>query len=252
MVLEHDRDLRKRELESQKTALQKEKETQLTAYEKEKTDAEAQYEALTAAFDAYSGDIKTIEAGIAAFRVSEAATANATILTELDTFVSQYKAKMAEVAATKAASQKEADLDEYNANKDRWTAAKTRGDAAEMARLAARNQELRDLYGVGADTGKKLQHFSEGGIVQGAVGSAVPVIAHGQELILNASQQAALWDMIVTPRVAAQAPAAPTYITQNIDMGAEEVVLTDRADITAFYDERTRAVARLQSTGIKD
>ncbi|MFD2413673.1 hypothetical protein ACFSX3_27780, partial [Paenibacillus rhizoplanae] len=250
--LEHDRDLRKRELDSQKTALQKEKETQLTAYDREKADAEAQYDALSAAFDAYSGDIKTIEAGIAAFRVSESATANATILTELDTFVSQYKAKMAEVAATKAASQKEADLDEYNANKDRWTAAKTRGDKAEMARLAARNQELRDLYGVGGDTGKKLQHFSAGGIVQGAAGSAVPVIAHGQELILNASQQAALWDMIVTPRVAAQAPAAPTYITQNIDMGAENVTLTDKADVGMYFDEKARAAQRLATMGIRE
>ncbi|MEC0167484.1 hypothetical protein [Paenibacillus graminis] len=253
MVLEHDRDLRKRELDSQKSALQKEKETQLTAYEKEKTDAEAQYEALAAAFDAYSGDIKTIETGIAAFRISESASANAAILTDLDTFVTQYKSKMAEVAATKAASQKERDLEEYNENKDKWTAAKSRGDAAEMARLAARNQELRDLYGVGEDNGKKLQHFSAGGIVQGAAGEAVPAIVHGGEIVLNASQQAALFDMVASPRVAAQAPAAPTYNTINVDMGTENVTLTDKVDVDMYFDEKTRAVQRLLAAkGIRE
>ncbi|MFE4709443.1 hypothetical protein ACFRAM_01105 [Paenibacillus sp. NPDC056722] len=164
-VLNHNRDLRRRELESQKIALQKETETQLAAYETEKTNAEAQYDALTAAFDAYSGDIKDIASGIAAFRVSESASANATILKDLDTFVTQHKSKMAEVTVTKAASQKDRDLEEYNANKDAWNRAKAASDTTKMTGLSKRNQELRDLYEITKDSGKKLQQFSVGGIV---------------------------------------------------------------------------------------
>lgn len=261
MQLEHDRDLRKRELETQKDALTKEKAAQSSAYdaevtareaafEKAKKDTEAQYDALTAAFDAYSGDIKTIESGIAAFRVSEAATANSAILTQLDTFVAQYNAKMAEVAKVNAVAQKDANLAEYNANKAAWTRAKAAGDTAKMQALSARNDELRRLYGIDKDTGE-LQQFREGGIVQGAQGQAVPIVAHGQELILNASQQAALWDMIATPRVAAQTPTAPTYITNNIDMGANEVVLSDKTDIVMYFDEKERVASRLSSLGLK-
>lgn len=248
MQLEHDRELSDRTLEAQQQALSDEKAAQQQAFDEEKTRTEAQYDALTEAFDSYSGDIKTIESGIAAFRVSESATANATILTNLDAFLTSYRAKMAELATMREA----ADLAEYNNNKNLYAAAKASGNTAEAAALAARNQALRDLYNVGEDTGKKLQHFSGGGIVQGASGAAVPVVAHAGELILNAQQQAALFAMVAAPRVAAQAPTAPTYITNHIDLGAEEVVLTDRADIATFYDERTRAAARLQSMGIKD
>lgn len=57
---------------SQKDALQDEKEAQLQAYEDEKDAAERQYDALVDAFENHSEDIKEIEAGIAAFRVSSA------------------------------------------------------------------------------------------------------------------------------------------------------------------------------------
>ncbi|OMD44296.1 hypothetical protein [Paenibacillus odorifer] len=251
MQLEHDRDLRKRELESQKAALSDEKTAQLSAYDAEKSAAEAQYELLTAAFDAYSGDIKSIEAGIAAFRISEAANANTAILSELDTFIAQYNAKMAAVSATRAATQKDSDLLEYNSNKTLWTSAKAAGDKAEMARLTARNEELRRLYGISSDTGA-LQAFATGGIVQGAAGAAVPILAHGGEIVLNAVQQSALWETLSSPRISPSAPAAPTYITQNIDMGVDEVTLTDKADIASFYSERTRAASRMQSEGGKD
>ncbi|MEK3836446.1 hypothetical protein [Paenibacillus sp. FSL R7-0128] len=261
MELEHGRDLRKRELEAQKDALTKEKEAQNSAYdsevtareaafEKAKKDTEAQYDALAGAFEAYSGDIKTIESGIAAFRVSESATANSAILTQLDTFVAQYNAKMAEVAKVNAVAQKDADLAEYNANKAAWTRAKAAGDIAKMQALSARNDELRKLYGIDKDTGE-LQQFRNGGIVRGAAGSAVPIVAHAGEIVLNPQQQAALFDMVANPRVVAQAPAAPTYITNHIDMGAEEVVLTDRADVAMYYDEKARAAQRLAAMGVK-
>ncbi|WP_052410266.1 phage tail tape measure protein [Paenibacillus durus] len=263
MILEHERDLRKRELESQKSALADEKDTQAKAfeaeidareksYEREKADAEAQYDALLAAFESYSGDIQTIEAAIASFRVSSAASANAEILSGLDVFVTEYNAKMASVTAAKAEAQEALDLAEYNNNKDAWAAAKAAGNTAEMERLAARNKELRIKYGVTKDTGEKLQYFADGGIVQGARGQAVPVIAHAGEIVLNPQQQAALFDMLAVPRLAAPGPAAPTYITQHIDLGVDEVTLNDRADIVTFYDERTRALSRLQAMGVKE
>lgn len=247
-ILEHDRDLRKRELESQKDKLQKEKDAELDAFERQKTAKEKQYDALLQAFDSYSGDIKTIEAGIAAFRVSESANANTQILADLDTFIVQYNAKMAQVNQTKADAQKEADLAEYNANKDGWNQAKASGDTAKMAELTKRNQEIRDKYGIDKDTGK-LQQFSKGGIVRGNSGEAVPVIAHAGEIILNPQQQAALWGYIASPQIASQKSSAPTYITQNIDLGVNAVTLADKADITTFYDERTRALSRLQAMG---
>lgn len=250
MQLEHDRDLADRTLETQQEALSDEKDAKGKAYDDEKSAAEAQYDALLKAFDAYSGDIKTVEDGIAAYRVSSASGANTAILTELDSFIAQYNAKMAAVTAANAQAKKDADLAEYNANKSAWTAAKKAGNTAEMARLNARNEELRKLYGIPSDTGV-LQHFSGGGVVQGAAGSAVPIVAHAGEIVLNPQQQAALFDMIASPRIASTVPAAPTYITNHIDMGAEEVVLTDRADVAMYYDEKARLVSRLATMGVK-
>lgn len=251
MQLEHDRELTDRTLADQQDALKDEKDAQTKAYEAEKTAAEAQYDALTAAFDAYSGDIKSIEDGIAAYRVSASGSANNAILMELDGFLTQYRAKMATITQINAESKKASDLAEYNANKTTWTAAKASGNTAEMARLNARNEELRKLYGVSSDTGV-LQAFKDGGIVKGAPGAAVPVIAHANEMYLNPQQQATLFDMIASPRMSPQAPASVTNIVQNIDLGVDEVTLADKADIATFYDERTRALSRLQSMGVKE
>jgi hypothetical protein len=251
MQLEHDRELTDRTLADQQDALKDEKDAQTKAYEAEKTAAEAQYDALTAAFDAYSGDIKSIEDGIAAYRVSASGSANTAILTELDGFLTQYRAKMASITQINAESKKASDLAEYNANKTAWTAAKASGNTAEMARLNARNEELRKLYGVSSDTGV-LQAFKDGGIVKGTPGAAVPVIAHASEMYLNPQQQATLFDMIASPRMSPQAPTSVTNIVQNIDLGVDEVTLADKADIATFYDERTRALSRLQSMGVKE
>ncbi|MEK5396027.1 hypothetical protein [Paenibacillus sp. FSL K6-2859] len=250
MQLEHDRELTDRTLADQQDALKDEKDAQTKAYEAEKTAAEAQYDVLTAAFDAYSGDIKSIEDGIAAYRVSVSGSANSAILTELDSFVAQYNAKMAQVTQINAESKKASDLAEYNANKTAWTAAKTSGNTAEMARLNARNEELRKLYGVSADTGA-LQAFATGGIVQGAAGSAVPIVAHAGEIVLNAQQQATLFGMIERPNIAPSAPAAPTNITNHIDMSVNDVEIADKADMRTVYDERARAIERLQTMGVK-
>lgn len=250
MQLEHERELRKRELESQKDALQDEKDAQTKAFDDEKAAAESQFNALIQAFESYGGDIKMIEAAISAFRITENASANAAILSELDSFVAGYNARMAQISRVTATP--DSDLSEYNANKDEWSAAKARGDSAEMARLAARNEELRRKYGITQDTGK-LQTFHGGGVIQGRNGEEMVVLAKAGEMVLNPQQQAALWDTLSGRAMAPATNAAPavTTITNNFDMGADEIVLTDKADIATFYDERARTVQRLQTQGVK-
>lgn len=186
MQLEHDRELTDRTLEAQQNALKDEKTAQESAFDAELSAKEAQYDTLLKAFDAYSGNIKTVEDGIAAYRVAAASGANAVILTELDAFIAQYQAKMASLGASKS--------------------------------------------GVG--------------------GVNVPAPA-STGLTLSAQQQSVLVGAIASVKAVAQAPAAVTQITQHIDMGAENVTLTDRADIGMYYDEKARAVQRLQSAGVK-
>lgn len=248
MQLEHERELQKRSLQDQKTALEKERDAQEAEFNREIERTEAQYDALIDAFNSYGGDIKTIEAAIADFRVSESAKANAAILADLDAFVAQYTAKMASVTAANQA----ADLAEYNANKDAYDAAAARGDRAEMERLRARNQAIRDKYGITQDTGR-LQSFATGGIVRGKNGEPVIVQAHAGEMVLNAQQQAVLFEALagVSKRPVAQPLAPVTQITNHIDMSAGEVVIEDTADARTFYDERVRVMERLQTLGVK-
>ncbi|MDH6427276.1 MULTISPECIES: phage tail tape measure protein [unclassified Paenibacillus] len=252
-VLDHERDLRKRELTSQKDALQDEKEAQLQAYEDEKDAAERQYDALIDAFENHSDDIKEIEAGIAAFRVSSAGTANAQILTDLDVFITQYNSKMAAIASTKAAAQKDIDLAEYNANKDLYDVAKSTGNKTEMARLGSRNQSLRDLYGITSDTGK-LQSFDVGGVVPGPIGAAVPAIVHGGEGIFNQSQLRGLFRILDTPSLLGAASGmskSETHIVNHFDMSVNDVKLEDRVDTETVYTEREKSARRLQTMGVK-
>lgn len=250
MQLEHDRDLRKRDLEAQKDALQDEKDTKVKAFDDEKDATTAQYDALAQAFDDYAGDIKTIEAAISSFRVGENASTNAKILAELDTFVAQYNAKMGQITSVNSGSGSDAELAEYNSNKDAYEAAKARGDSAEMARLAARNEAIRKQHGIVKDTGK-LQSFKDGGIIQGASGSPVMVQAHAGEIVLNPQQQAALWSTLSAPSMSAGPTVASPVITNHIDMSVNDVALTDKADIQTLYSERERVAARIQAQGVK-
>ncbi|KUP22416.1 phage tail tape measure protein [Paenibacillus sp. DMB5] len=254
-VLDHERELRKRELTSQKDALEEEKDAQLKAFEEETDATEAHYNDLKDAFENYSDDIKVLEAGIAAFRVSSAGTANAQILTELDAFIVQYQGKMSAITAAKEAAQKDADLAEYNANKDAYAQAAASGNRAEMQRLAARNQALRDLYGIDKDTGQKLQSFDVGGIIPGPAGMPVPIIAHGQEAIFNTSQLKGLFRLLDNPSLIGSAAAAvsrsETKVENHIDMSVNGVTLADRADTEILYTEREKVARRSLTMGVK-
>lgn len=254
LIEDHERDLRKRDLNNQKDALQDEKDVQLQAFEDEKDKTEAHYDDLKEAFDTYSDDIKVIEAGIAAFRVSSAGTANTQILTDLDAFIVQYQSKMSAISAAKQAAQKDTDLAEYNANKDAYSAAAAAGNRTEMIRLASRNQALRDLYGITKDTGDKLQSFDVGGIIPGAAGAPVPIIAHGQEAIFNTAQLNGLFRILDNPSIigaAAGVAKSETKVENHIDMSVNGVTLEDRADTEILYSEREKTARRMQTMGVK-
>ncbi|PJN56111.1 hypothetical protein PAEVO_28340 [Paenibacillus sp. GM2FR] len=252
MQLERSRELRKRDLEDQKQKLVDEKDEKEKAYDDERRDTEDRYNALKDAFDSHKDDIQFIENAIKDFRIGANETANQQILSDLDQFVSAYNAKLSNIAKVSDPSiAANADLDEYNANKDAWSAAKARGDTDEMARLTARNEELRRLYGVDKDTGK-LQAFKDGGIVQGSPGEAVPVIAHAGEMYLNPEQQNTLWKLVSGQAAAPTASKAEPVIMQtvnHIDMSIERVEVQDPTDAEILYTERERTFRRLATTG---
>lgn len=251
MQLEHDRELRKRELESQKQSIQDEKSQREQAFEREKSDTEAKYEALKTAFEDFSGDVKTIESAISEFRIQSNTETNATILSDLDTFVSQYNAKMSQIQSMSAHS---SELEEYNANKDAWNAAKSRGDSAEMARLNARNEEIRSKYGIGKDSGK-LPSFDVGGVVPGPVGHPMFAVVHGGEAFFNQRQLSRLFAMLDAPVSAMRYDrpmASAQSIVNNIDMSVNDAVFEDGADVQTLYSERERTARRLQTMGVKN
>ncbi len=267
MQLEHSRELRKRDLEDQKDKLEDEKDEKEKAYDEEKRLTEARYDALTEALEEHQDDIEFIESAIKDFRISSNKEANDQILSDLDQFVSEYRSRMAEITSLSSAasaggsigggssfSQAELDLAEYNANKDDWDAAKARGDKEEMARLSARNEEIRRIYGIEKDTGKldRLPSFDVGGVIPGPAGTPVPIVAHGGEIYLNPEQQANLFRMLDAPRTppADRAPAAPQQIIHNtFDMSVGTVEVNDQTDAEILYTERERAARRLATTG---
>ncbi|MCY9532982.1 phage tail tape measure protein [Paenibacillus alvei] len=251
MQLEHDRELRKRELESQKQSIQDEKSEREKAFEKEKSDTEAKYDALKTAFEDFGGDVKTIESAISEFRIQSNEETNAQILSDLDTFVSQYNAKMSQIQSMSAHS---SELEEYNANKDAWSSAKSRGDSAEMARLNARNEEIRKKYGIGKDSGK-LPSFDVGGVVPGPVGHPMFAVVHGGEAFFNQRQLSRLFAMLDAPASAMRydrPTASAQSIVNHIDMSVNDAVFEDAADVQTLYSERERTARRLQTMGVKN
>lgn len=268
MQLEHSRELRKRDLEDQKQKLEDEKDEKEKAFDEEKRLTEARYDALTEALEEHQDDVEFIETAIKEFRISANKEANDQILSDLDRFVSEYRSRMAEITSLSSSvssggsygagtsfSQADLDLAEYNANKDAWDAAKARGDKEEMARLTARNEEIRRKYGIEKDTGKldRLPSYDVGGVIPGPVGAPVPIVAHGGEIYLNPEQQANLFRMLDAPRTLpadrSPAPVPQQIIHNTFDMSIGTVEVSDQTDAEILYTERERAARRLATTG---
>ncbi|MNC26070.1 hypothetical protein D3C75_741870 [compost metagenome] len=251
--------MNKRALESAKQALEDEKDAKEKSFDAEQQSVETHYDALTDALDKYSDDVEDRAETLKQVQILKDSEKNAEILKNLDTFITQYQAKMSAITSLSsqtASSQKDIDLAEYNSNKDRWEAANIRGDSAEMARLAGRNAELRSKYGIASDTGK-LQQFAEGGIVKGARGEAVPVIAHAGETILNEKQQANLFRMldISTPVVNVSSPSSSSAIqniTNHYTVAHHGDVNMQDGDTATYFNEQNNLLKKMQSrTGAK-
>ncbi len=278
MQLDHDRELAKRSLEEQKQALTDQKDAKTTAFNKDIEDAKAHYEELIAALDSFSSDTANRADIMKNIQILKESEKNAEILKQLDQFIADYQAKMSAIATpttsatgstasgtTTGKTKKDLDLIEYNANKDAYDAALAAGNRAEMARLKARNDELRKLYGVTKDTGEKLQSFHVGGVVQGARrGDETQVTAKVGEMYLNDQQQDNLFKMLSfkMPQInysmpdftmpAASGGSNPQQTSITYDLKSGDNYFGDESVAKVYWSERDNFVRRTQSrTGVK-
>ncbi|MGC5773611.1 NlpC/P60 family protein [Paenibacillus pabuli] len=280
---EHGRKLAKQALEDQKTALQEEKTTREKDFDDKIQDAKSHYDDLAAAFDEFSSNTELSAENLKNIQILKESEKNQTILGMLDAFVLEYQSRLDQIAAANAAIggtgvaggslapgtaskdpslQKEIDLYTYNANKDAWDAAKARGDAKAMKLLQEQNEAIRKKYGIEKDTGK-LQHFSEGGVVKGPRGAAVPVIAHAGEVFFNEPQQDALFNLLNLrmPRLDFKMPefsvpqgstgVNPERTSNQFVIKSGDTYIADESAAKVFWSERDNLMRRMQARGGK-
>ncbi|MCL6605636.1 MAG: transglycosylase [Paenibacillus sp.] len=272
MQLDHGRELAKKSLEDQKQALQDEKEAKKTAYDKDIDNAKNHYDELLQALEDFSSDTVNKADVMKSIQILKESEKNAEILKQLDQFIADYQTKMSAItsptpttmstlpsAMSSGSSKKELDLIEYNANKDAYEAAKESGNKAGMARLKARNDELRKLYGVTKDTGK-LQTFHDGGVVRGVRrGEETQVTAKVGEMYLNDQQQDNLFRMLnfKMPQINYSMPkfsmpvasggSNPQQIRNHFEMNSGDNYFENESDIKVYWNERDNFVRRAQS-----
>ncbi|MDB5053272.1 MAG: yomL [Bacilli bacterium] len=251
MEQKHQQDLTKRAQEAEKQSLQDDKTAQVKAYDDQKTEVENNYKDLLTAFDNFKNDSNGVETAIKNFRIQTQKEANQQVLKDLDTFIADYKKKQLSISGL-SLSQEQIDLNTYNSNIDKW---KT-GDAAAKTQAHADNEALRQKYNIPADTGK-LQHFADGGVVQGLKSQPVPVIAHAGEMYLNEGQQSNLFKLLnfSFPKLNFsmpnfQMPTANTVVNKynfNNSITSGDTHLHDSAAAKVFWSERDSLIGRMQS-----
>lgn len=258
MQLEHARELEQRSLEAQKEQLEKEKNEREKAFDQEKDAVTDKYDVLLNAFDEFKDDVSSIESAIKDFRVTSNTETNKEILSNLDSFIAEYKSKMASVQSLNQSlelTEEDRDLQRYNANIDKWYT----GDAAARAAAHKENEELRKKYNITQDNGK-LDHFADGGVVEGRLGEAKPIVAHAGEVILNDGHQKTLFNFInaALPRFNYRLPDVQvagnrTESTVNhytLEFGDVSVEGSD--DLSTFFDQADGLFRRFQSrAGVK-
>jgi hypothetical protein len=167
------------------------------------------------------------------------------------------------LSTSKGVSQKDTDLIEYNSKKDAWDAAKAAKNSAEMERLAARNEELRQKYGIIKDTGK-LQTFHEGGVVRGARrGEETLINAKVGEMYINDRQQDNLFKMLnfKMPSIdfsmpsfsmpAASGGSNPQQTSTTTVTFSGDTYIEDASTARVYWNERENLVRRFQTSGVK-
>ncbi|AWV35152.1 transglycosylase [Paenibacillus odorifer] len=277
LQLDHERTLAKRSLEEQKQALQDEKDAKKDSFDKDIEATKTHYDELLQALENFSSDTANRSEIMKNIQVLKEAEKNAEILAQLDQFISDYQLKMSAINSltptvggslssipTTTTSKKDLDLIEYNSNKDAWDAAKAAGNKSEMERLAARNEELRKIYGVTKDTGK-LQTFHEGGVVKGARrGEETQVTAKVGEMYINDRQQDNLFKMLNfrMPSFSFTMPSTsapnsfggsnPHQIYNIFEMNSGDNYIKDDSVAKTYWNERDNFVRRAQTrTGVK-
>lgn len=263
MQLNRERDLYIRSLEEEKKKLEDEKKLKKDAYNEQIDQLEKHYEEMIEALKSFSDDVEEQADIIKQLQIMKESEKNAEILSQLDAFIAEYKSRMASISNLSISmdangDSPEADLAEYNSNKDAWEKARAAGNTAEMKNLSNRNQEIRDKYGVVQDTGK-LQHFSEGGKVKGIRGQAVPVVAHAGELVLNDIQQSNMFKLLnlslpklnfSMPSFSMAAGSEHSVVNHNYyTVSTGDVSIDDPSTARSFWNERDNLVRRFQAKG---
>ncbi|MCC3380690.1 transglycosylase [Paenibacillus farraposensis] len=267
MQREHNRTLAKRGLEDQKKKLQDEKAEREKDYNDQIEAAKQHYDQLAEKYDEYSDGVESKAEDLKNTQISKETEKNVEILRQLDQFIADYQAKMAEINATSlsasfdtssSTSEKDSDLARYNSNIDKWYSAGT----AEKAKLHEENAALRNKYGIKKDTGK-LQKFHSGGVVQGDRSAEVPVIARAGEMYLNDQQQSNLFKIINFKMPAlnfslpdfsmpmASGGTNPQQISNQFVIKSGDTYIEDESAAKVFWTERDNLVRRLQARGGK-
>ncbi|MFB5761101.1 transglycosylase [Paenibacillus medicaginis] len=269
MQRDHNRTLARRGLEDQKKKLQDEKTEREKDYNDQIEASKQHYDQLISKYDEYSDGVESKAEDLKNTQISKETEKNAEILLQLDQFIADYQAKMAEISNTSlsasldtsdvnSSTQKEKDLARYNANIDKWYS----GSAAEKATAHKENEELRKKYGITKDSGK-LQKFHSGGIVQGDRGAEVPVIARAGEIYLNDQQQSNLFKFInfKMPSLDFSMPefsmpmasggAYPQQISNHFAINSGDTYIEDESAAKVFWSEKDNLIRRLQARGGK-
>jgi len=258
MQLEHSRVIRRRDLEAQKQELEDEKAEKEKAWEKERQDTESHYDDLLKIFDGFKNDVAGRAELLKNIQIQKEAEKNATILSNLDTFISQYKAKMSAIAANK--TQAELDFEKYTENQRIWNDPRSTSDQKKAANKE--NIDFRNKYGISQTNYSGIQHFADGGVVKGSKGQAVPVVAHGGEMYLNEQQQGNLFRLLnfkmpslsfSMPQFAMASGSNQSIVNNHYyTVSTGNVNIADEADARTFWNERDNVVRRFQSrTGAK-
>ncbi|MCR2805337.1 hypothetical protein [Paenibacillus soyae] len=137
--------LRQMNLDDQRQALEDERDEKLSALDRQQADIESWYADLKTQIEGYNGDFITIYQQTENERFKAFTSTNASILTELERFKSQYESIMSGVGSGNTASV----AAQMAANAKAWHTA----DAAGRSRLSAENQRLGASIGANYDDG---------------------------------------------------------------------------------------------------
>lgn len=155
--------LRKMDVEDQKTALEDERDTKLDALEQQKDDVESWYDDMKDALDTFNGDMIALYELLDDARLKSFVDTNATIKAEMK----RFQAEMAALSAS-APTSDSGTISQMSANAKAWKTA----DASGKAALSAENQTLGKSIGATYTSGSGkwtdsngIPLFHRGGIV---------------------------------------------------------------------------------------